>query len=166
MRMDRGYISAKDSKGTTSVLGEDGRVRRCSDYLESTTKRSQPWICRDTLITSVVATVAGAAAAYAYMASGSRPKGSSVTAKEGERKYLIGGNWKCNGNLVANEALIKTFNKAGPIPSNVEVVVCAPYLYVAQCLEKLRSDSKFCTVANDSETYTLAYFLTVNFLNH
>jgi triosephosphate isomerase len=69
-----------------------------------------------------------------------RPKGSSVEAVEGERKYLIGGNWKCNGILEEQVARIKTFNEAGPIPSNTEVVICAPYLHIPVCLEQLRDD--------------------------
>jgi triosephosphate isomerase len=70
----------------------------------------------------------------------SRPKGSSVEVKEGERKYLIGGNWKCNGTVAANEALIKTFNEAGPIPSNTEVIVCASSIHLSQLLSSLRDD--------------------------
>jgi len=69
-----------------------------------------------------------------------RPKGSSVEAPQGDRKYLIGGNWKCNGTLADNEGLIKTFNNAGPIPSSVEVVVCAPYVHLPQLLSSLRDD--------------------------
>ena len=70
----------------------------------------------------------------------SRPKGSSVEVKEGDRKYLIGGNWKCNGTVAENEDRIKTFNEAGPIPSNCEVVVCAPFIHLPQLLTSLRDD--------------------------
>jgi triosephosphate isomerase len=69
-----------------------------------------------------------------------RPKGSSAPAKDGERKYLIGGNWKCNGTLEAQKDRIKMFNEAGPIPSNTEVVCCVPYLHIPVCLEGLRDD--------------------------
>jgi triosephosphate isomerase (TIM) len=60
--------------------------------------------------------------------------------KDGERKYLIGGNWKCNGTLASNAALIEQFNAAGPIPSNTEVVICAPFVYLPQLLDSLRDD--------------------------
>lgn len=42
--------------------------------------------------------------------------------------------------MAENEALIKTFNEAGPIPSNVEVAVCCSYLHIPQLLESLRAD--------------------------
>lgn len=69
-----------------------------------------------------------------------RPQGSSVEAVEGERKYLIGGNWKCNGTLADNEKLIQTFNEAGPIPSNTEVVICSSFIHLPQLLSALRDD--------------------------
>jgi triosephosphate isomerase len=69
-----------------------------------------------------------------------RPKGSSVPNKEGERRYLVAGNWKCNGTIKDNEALIKTFNEAGPIPSNVDVAICSTYIHLPQLLESLRDD--------------------------
>lgn len=51
-----------------------------------------------------------------------------------ERRYLIAGNWKCNGTLAENEERVKVFNEAGPIPANVDVAVCAPYvsLYILE----------------------------------
>lgn len=75
-----------------------------------------------------------------------RPKGSSIPVPEGSngesdgRRYLIGGNWKCNGDLEANEKRIKVFNEAGPIPSNVDVVLCVPYVYIPMVLASLRED--------------------------
>lgn len=71
-----------------------------------------------------------------------RPKGSSTgePAAEGERTYLVGGNWKCNGTLASVTELIKVFNEAGPIPANVEVAICAPFIHIALCAETLRDD--------------------------
>jgi triosephosphate isomerase len=93
----------------------------------------------------VIATTAaalGASATYLLFSNlqKARPKGSSAAAADGDRKYLIGGNWKCNGTLAENAELIKTLNGAGPIPSNVEVVCCAPSLYLPQLLATLRDD--------------------------
>lgn len=56
------------------------------------------------------------------------------------RQFLIGGNWKCNGSLAENEARIKVFNEAGPIPSNVEVALCVPYIHIPMVVENLRKD--------------------------
>ncbi len=70
----------------------------------------------------------------------SRPKGSSVQVPEGDRRYLIGGNWKCNGSISANKDRVMTFNNAGPIPSNVEVVLCVPFVHIGMVLENLRDD--------------------------
>jgi len=71
-----------------------------------------------------------------------RPTGSSSgeDTPEGERTYLIGGNWKCNGTVESVEELIKIFNAAGPIPANVEVAICAPNIHIPMCLMKLRGD--------------------------
>jgi len=75
-----------------------------------------------------------------------RPKGSSKgePAKEGERQYLIGGNWKCNGTVDSANELIDVFNSAGPIPANVEVAIAAPYIHLVLLLTRLRSDIAVC----------------------
>lgn len=98
-------------------------------------------------VIATAAAVAGATVAYVVSnrtsssSSLSRPAGSSVeNPVQGDRTYLIGGNWKCNGTVAENEALIKTFNEAGPIPSNVEVVVCSSYIHLTQLLTSLRAD--------------------------
>lgn len=93
----------------------------------------------------MIATTAAAigAAAGLYISTPkkkSRPAGSSVAVAESGRKYLIGGNWKCNGTLDANADRCKIFNAAGPIPSNVEVVLCVPFLHIGMVLESLRAD--------------------------
>ena len=48
------------------------------------------------------------------------------------KKKLIAGNWKMNGNLQANETLIKGL-LAGLGQPNCEVSVCVPSVYLAQC---------------------------------
>jgi|Transcript_16411 triosephosphate isomerase len=70
------------------------------------------------------------------------PSGSSVgePVLEGQRKYLIGGNWKCNGTLESAKKLIAVLNAAGPIPAHVEVVVATPLIHIPLALETLRTD--------------------------
>lgn len=96
----------------------------------------------------VTAAAVGAGLSY-YLAatkskpqSAGRPAGSSGPAGKDNsgRRYLIGGNWKCNGTMEANHERIKMFNEAGPIPANVEVALAVPYVHIAMCLEGLRSD--------------------------
>lgn len=53
---------------------------------------------------------------------------------------MVAGNWKCNGTVADNEALIKTFNEAGPIPSNVDVAICSSFIHLPMLLSKLRDD--------------------------
>lgn len=89
----------------------------------------------------------------------SRPAGSSVAnPNKGERTYLIGGNWKCNGTIAENEALIQTFNQAGPIPDNVEVAICCTYVHLPQLLATLRNDiavgAQDCAVYEKPGAYT------------
>jgi len=87
-----------------------------------------------------------------------RPAGSSVEGKEGPRKYLIGGNWKCNGTLSENQERIKVFNEAGSIPSNVEVAICCPFIHIPALLESLRDDiavgAQNCGVNDGNGAYT------------
>lgn len=102
-----------------------------------------PYIHRENLLIATSAAALGATAAYFLLASKknmTRPAGSSEVVAAGERKYLIGGNWKCNGTADANAALIATFNAAGTIPSNTEVVVCAPHVYLTSLISTLRED--------------------------
>jgi len=90
----------------------------------------------------------------------SRPTGSSSgsPAKEGERTYLIGGNWKCNGTVESAASLIKILNEAGPIPANVEVAVCVPFLHIGTALTSLREDiavgAQNCGVNDKPGAYT------------
>lgn len=114
----------------------------------------------DKLMIVTTAAAIGATAAYFFLSSRSesRPKGSSVETKAGERTYLIGGNWKCNGTTSENEELIKVFNEAGPIPSSVEVAIAAPYVYLPQLMTKLRDDiavsAQDCGVNGGKGAYT------------
>lgn len=89
-----------------------------------------------------------------------RPKGSSKgqPPKEGERKNLIGGNWKCNGTLASAKELIETLNKGGAIPATAEVVVAVPFIHIPLVLEKLRDDievaAQNCGVNEKQGAYT------------
>lgn len=70
-----------------------------------------------------------------------RPKGSSSeNTVVGPRRYLIGGNWKCNGLYDENVERVNVFNGAGDIPSNVDVVLCVPYIHIPMVLSMLRDD--------------------------
>jgi triosephosphate isomerase (TIM) len=70
-----------------------------------------------------------------------RPQGvSGPSGTPSERRYLIGGNWKCNGTLASNIERIKVFNEAGAIPANVDVVICVPFVHIPMVLSSLRAD--------------------------
>lgn len=55
------------------------------------------------------------------------------------KKKLIAGNWKMNGSLAANEALLKAL-LAGVGRPTCQVAVCVPAAYLAQC-QALLADS-------------------------
>lgn len=55
------------------------------------------------------------------------------------KKKLIAGNWKMNGSLAANEALLKAL-LAGVGQPDCQVAVCVPAVYLAQC-QALLADS-------------------------
>jgi triosephosphate isomerase len=96
----------------------------------------------DTVAIAATAAAVGAATAYFLTSSAKkiRPKGSSTPGKPGERQYLVAGNWKCNGTVEEQKERVKIFNNAGPIPSNVDVAICAPSVHLPLLLESLRSD--------------------------
>lgn len=48
------------------------------------------------------------------------------------RNKLIAGNWKMNGSLAANEALLQAVAAGLPAERTCEVAVCVPNLYLAQ----------------------------------
>jgi len=91
---------------------------------------------------------------------GGRPKANRVgtPAPAGERAYLVGGNWKCNGTVESVLKLIDTFNKAGPIPANCEVVIGVPSIHIGLCLKNLREDievaAQNCGVNEKAGAYT------------
>ncbi|KAI8326258.1 cytosolic triosephosphate isomerase [Martensiomyces pterosporus] len=55
------------------------------------------------------------------------------------RTFWVGGNWKMNGSVAVVKDLVSTFN-AGSAPSDVEVVIGAPFVYVPLAAETLRKD--------------------------
>lgn len=81
-----------------------------------------------------------------------------MAAFEGEKKYLIGGNWKCNGTMASAAKLIADLNAAGPIPDHVEVVVGVPALHVMLTSSLLRKDIQIaaqdCGSVNKDGAYT------------
>lgn len=48
------------------------------------------------------------------------------------RRPLVMGNWKMNGSLTANEALLKALSSELKEISTVDVAVCPPYIYLPQ----------------------------------
>lgn len=56
-----------------------------------------------------------------------------------ERKFFVGGNWKCNGSRTSINSLVDTLNSAA-ISKNVEVVVCPPSVYQASVAHSVRRD--------------------------
>jgi len=59
------------------------------------------------------------------------------------RKYIIGGNWKCNGTLQSSSDLIKdVLNKAEFDESRVEVVVAPVSIHIASVKALLNSNIK------------------------
>jgi len=55
------------------------------------------------------------------------------------RKFIVGGNWKCNGSSASIAELVQTLN-AGNIGRDVEVVVAPPAIYSSQVASTLRKD--------------------------
>jgi len=67
------------------------------------------------------------------------------------KKKLIAGNWKMNGSLAANEALLKSV-LAGVGQAECQVAVCVPAVYLAQC-QALLADSIISLGAQDVSSH-------------
>lgn len=48
------------------------------------------------------------------------------------RRPLVAGNWKLNGSRAGNSALISALRAGLPAPCRADVVVCPPYVYLAE----------------------------------
>ena len=48
------------------------------------------------------------------------------------RKKLVAGNWKMNGSIDQNEALLNALVAASPSLNGVDVAVCVPFPYLFQ----------------------------------
>ena len=57
------------------------------------------------------------------------------------RSKLVAGNWKLNGSLAANEALIRSLVGNTPRSGSTECAVCVPYPYLAQVRELLQGSA-------------------------
>lgn len=60
---------------------------------------------------------------------------------EGTGRFIVGGNWKCNGTKDSIAKLIEGLN-AGDIADNVDVVVAPPFLYIDQAMSSLNDNFK------------------------
>jgi triosephosphate isomerase len=50
---------------------------------------------------------------------------------EGQRRFFVGGNWKCNGSKTFTTSLVHQLNEGGlPSRNLVEIVVAPPFLYL------------------------------------
>jgi len=55
------------------------------------------------------------------------------------RRFLVGGNWKCNGNRSSIEKLITEINQ-GKISDKTETVIAPPFPYLEQVSRLIRTD--------------------------
>jgi triosephosphate isomerase len=68
------------------------------------------------------------------------------------KKKLIAGNWKMNGGLSANEALIVSLRSGLPATLACQVALCVPSVYLAQ-VQSLLTGSGFDLGAQDLSAY-------------
>ena len=68
------------------------------------------------------------------------------------KKTLIAGNWKMNGSLSANEALIRALRSGLPSTLACQVALCVPSVYIAQ-IQSLLAGSSLDLGAQDLSAY-------------
>jgi len=56
------------------------------------------------------------------------------------KRFLVGGNWKCNGTTASVKKLVDILNTAKPISPKVEVVVCPIMLHIPAVVSSIQSD--------------------------
>lgn len=83
------------------------------------------------------------------------------------RKFVVGGNWKCNGTLATIEPLTKGVAAAVPaeLASKVEVIIGVPFIYipiVQQILEKEENGKNVLVSAENAWTKAGAFTGEVN----
>ena len=83
-------------------------------------------------------------------AGGRRSAPSTVrVVSEGTGRFIVGGNWKCNGTRASVKELVETLNKNVPqIEKNCDVFCCPTFLHLPYVKENL--DSRFSVCAQNS----------------
>ena len=72
-------------------------------------------------------------------------------AQSAKRKYIVGGNWKCNGSVSTVISLAEMLNGLTISKDNIEVVVAPISLHIANTKTRLNSDIKVASQNISSE---------------
>ena len=56
------------------------------------------------------------------------------------KRYLIGGNWKCNGTTAQIASIVKILNDGGEFPQKSEVVIAVPMIHIKSVQSQFRDD--------------------------
>ena len=89
---------------------------------------------------------------------GAKNPGKGATTAPAKRKYIIGGNWKCNGTVGSNETLINDTLKKLSYDENLTEVVVAPIsIHIASAKAQLSGTKVNVAVQNMSLTGNGAY---------
>lgn len=62
-----------------------------------------------------------------------------VAVNAGTGKFIVGGNWKCNGTAASVKDLVKALN-AGKIDADVDVYVAPPFVFIPRVQAELNSE--------------------------
>ena len=62
----------------------------------------------------------------------------SVVVNAGTGKFIVGGNWKCNGTAESVKALVKELN-SGKIDADVDVYVAPPFVFIPRVQKELNN---------------------------
>lgn len=74
-----------------------------------------------------------------------------------ERQPLVAANWKMNGNLASMKPLVDAIKTGLGDDNNVEVVICAPYVYLPELNQRLQGTGIATGAQNVSEHEAGAY---------
>ena len=74
----------------------------------------------------------------------------NVCAQASSAKFMVGGNWKCNGSIQSIRQLVEGLN-AGQVPSDVDIVCAPPSVYLPWVQGALDS-TKYQTAAQNCWT--------------
>jgi triosephosphate isomerase len=91
-----------------------------------------------TTTTTAMAMAMAMGGRYGRQTHEGRRRGSTIVREVGTGRFIVGGNWKCNGTRESVATLLREL-KSGDVGKLVDVVVAPPFLFIDEAMKELGS---------------------------